>query len=80
MGSLTFALYLFHYPLLSLLSAYALADRWAQLIVSITIPLFIVGTIGFFCERSKASYKKGALALYRAATDQLFRGPAAQAP
>jgi peptidoglycan/LPS O-acetylase OafA/YrhL len=63
LGSITFALYMFHMPILSLFSAYPIGGRgsltWAMVMIGGT--LLIVATIGRFCERSKGHYKRGFL-------------------
>jgi peptidoglycan/LPS O-acetylase OafA/YrhL len=60
LGSLTFALYLFHAPLLSFFLVYSLHDRAspAQALYMIGGTLFLVATLGRFCEQSKGTYKR----------------------
>jgi peptidoglycan/LPS O-acetylase OafA/YrhL len=63
LGSVTFALYMFHMPILSFFSAYPVGGRGSLtwLIVMIGGTLLIVATIGRFCEQSKGHYKRGFL-------------------
>jgi peptidoglycan/LPS O-acetylase OafA/YrhL len=63
LGSLTFALYMFHMPILSFFSAYPVGGRGSaiQLMAMIGGTFLIVATIGHFCEQSKGHYKKGFL-------------------
>jgi peptidoglycan/LPS O-acetylase OafA/YrhL len=62
-GSVTFALYMFHMPIVAFFSVYPVGGRgslaWA--IVMIGGTLLIVATIGRFCEQSKGYYKRGFL-------------------
>jgi peptidoglycan/LPS O-acetylase OafA/YrhL len=71
LGSLTFALYLFHQPLLSLFTVYGVPDRSSadQAILMIGGTFLVVTTLGRFCERTKGVYKRLFLLLWeRAAT------------
>ena len=60
LGSITFALYLFHEPILSLLTVYPVAGRSspAQMAALVGFTFLTVGTVGWLCERSKGSYKR----------------------
>jgi peptidoglycan/LPS O-acetylase OafA/YrhL len=60
LGSMTFALYMFHMPILSFLTVYPVGERGSviQVMAMIGGTFLIVATIGRFCERSKGSYKK----------------------
>jgi peptidoglycan/LPS O-acetylase OafA/YrhL len=60
LGSMTFALYLFHQPLLSLFTVYHLPDRSssAQLVLLVGGTLIVVMTLGRFCENTKDTYKR----------------------
>jgi peptidoglycan/LPS O-acetylase OafA/YrhL len=59
LGSMTFALYLFHQPVLSFLTVYPVADRSSgtQFVALIGATFLVVGTIGRLCEQSKGAYK-----------------------
>jgi peptidoglycan/LPS O-acetylase OafA/YrhL len=59
LGSLTFALYLFHVPLLSLFSAYLRG----HIVLAMMATLAIVCTFGRFCEKSKTAYKRAFVAI-----------------
>jgi peptidoglycan/LPS O-acetylase OafA/YrhL len=62
LGSMTFALYLFHQPLLTLFSVYRVVRPsvapvlWVVWVVGGT--LLTVATVGRLCERSKGAYKR----------------------
>jgi len=62
LGSMTFALYLFHQPLLTFLSVYRIVKPsvapalWVIWVVGGTF--LIVITLGRLCERSKGAYKR----------------------
>jgi peptidoglycan/LPS O-acetylase OafA/YrhL len=60
LGSMTFALYLFHQPILSLLTAYPVADRSSgvQMAAFVGFTFLIVATVGRLCEQSKGAYKR----------------------
>lgn len=60
LGSMTFALYLFHEPLMSLALVYPIFDRYSAAHVAWMLggTLFVVATIGRFCEQSKSTYKE----------------------
>jgi len=60
LGSMTFALYLFHKPILSLLTVYPVAGRSsaAQMAALVGVTFLIVATVGRLCEQSKGSYKR----------------------
>jgi peptidoglycan/LPS O-acetylase OafA/YrhL len=60
LGSMTFALYLFHQPLLSLFTVYHVPDRSsvAQLILLVGGTFLVVATLGYFCESTKGAYKR----------------------
>lgn len=66
LGSLTFALYLFHQPLLSLFTVYSLPDRSsvAQLALLTGGTFLVVATVGRFCETTKGAYKRCFLAAW----------------
>lgn len=63
LGSLTFALYLFHQPLLSVFTVYSLhvPPSTAKIISLAAATFLIVVTVGRYCEQSKGAYKKGFL-------------------
>lgn len=60
LGSLTFALYLFHLPLILLVSAYGIGpvDSWEQRALVLTAPLIVVTTVGWWCERQKGTIRR----------------------
>lgn len=60
LGSLTFSLYLFHFPLLAFVSTYRIAPAGSisQALWTIGGVLLIVATLGRLCEKSKGVYKK----------------------
>lgn len=60
LGSMTFALYLFHQPLLSLFTVYHVPDRSsaAQLVLMVGGTFLVVATLGHFCESTKGAYKR----------------------
>ncbi len=60
LGSMTFALYLFHQPLLSLFTVYHVPDRSsaAQLVLLVGGTFLMVATLGHFCETTKGAYKR----------------------
>jgi peptidoglycan/LPS O-acetylase OafA/YrhL len=66
LGSLTFALYLFHQPLLSFFTVYSMPDRSSvsQAIFEIGGTLLVVATLGRVCEQSKGAYKKWIVSLW----------------
>jgi peptidoglycan/LPS O-acetylase OafA/YrhL len=58
LGSITFALYLFHYPLLSLLAVYSTAiPASLRLLWLVAGTFLIVATVGHFSEKTKFAYK-----------------------
>lgn len=65
-GSLTFALYLFHQPLLSLFTVYHMPDRssLSQLVLLVGGTFGVVATLGRFCENSKGAYRRFFLAAW----------------
>ena len=67
---MTFALYLFHQPLITLALVYPIFDRYSLPHVAWMLggTLFIVATVGRFCERSKSTYKEIFLSAWRGAT------------
>jgi peptidoglycan/LPS O-acetylase OafA/YrhL len=67
LGSMTFALYLFHQPLLSLFTVYHLPDRSSagQLVLLVGGTFLVVATLGRFCENTKDVYKRGLVAGWR---------------
>ncbi len=66
LGSITFALYLFHQPLLSLFTVYHMPDRssLAQLVLLVGGTFLVVGTVGRFCENMKGVCKRRFLAAW----------------
>lgn len=60
LGSMTFALYLFHQPILSVLTVYPIAGRSsvAQMAALVGFTFLIVATVGRLCEQSKGAYKR----------------------
>jgi peptidoglycan/LPS O-acetylase OafA/YrhL len=66
-GSMTFALYLFHQPLLSLFTVYHLSDRSSvgQLALLVGGTFLVVATLGRFCENTKGAYKRWLLAAWQ---------------
>lgn len=60
LGSLTFALYLFHQPVVEFLTVHPVGvpGSLPQLIWVVCIPLLVVVTVGRLCERSKGSYRR----------------------
>jgi peptidoglycan/LPS O-acetylase OafA/YrhL len=67
LGSMTFALYLFHQPVLSLFTVYHVPDRSsaAQLVLLVGGTFLVVATLGRFCENTKGAYKLCILAAWR---------------
>jgi peptidoglycan/LPS O-acetylase OafA/YrhL len=67
LGSMTFALYLFHQPVLSLFTVYHVPDRSsaAQLVLLVGGTFLVVATLGRFCENTKGAYKRCLLAAWR---------------
>jgi peptidoglycan/LPS O-acetylase OafA/YrhL len=67
LGSMTFALYLFHQPVLSLFTVYHVPDRSsaAQLVLLVGGTFLVVATLGRFCENTKGAYKLCFLAAWR---------------
>jgi len=67
LGSMTFALYLFHQPVLSLFTVYHVPDRSsaAQLVLLVGASFLVVATLGRFCENTKGAYKRCLLAAWR---------------
>jgi peptidoglycan/LPS O-acetylase OafA/YrhL len=81
LGSMTFALYLFHQPLLSFFTVYPVGESAAergsvaQMMLLIGGTFLIVATLGRFCEQSKGAYKRLFLTMWgRAATLRLRYG------
>jgi peptidoglycan/LPS O-acetylase OafA/YrhL len=66
LGSLTFAMYMLHQPILSLFTVYGLSDptSLAQAALMIGSVLLVVCTIGRYFENSKGSYKRMFLAMW----------------
>jgi peptidoglycan/LPS O-acetylase OafA/YrhL len=60
LGSITFALYLFHQPLLSLFTVYHMPDRssTSQLMLLVGGTFLVIATFGHFCESTKGVYKR----------------------
>jgi peptidoglycan/LPS O-acetylase OafA/YrhL len=69
LGSITFALYLFHQPLLTLFSVYPTANGSYAIRMGAMVggTFFLVATLGWLCEKSKGSYKRAFLSLWRIA-------------
>lgn len=67
LGSITFALYLFHGPILSFFTIYSLPDRSsiAQLFLLVGSTFLVVATLGRFCEQSKSIYKRCFQSMWR---------------
>jgi peptidoglycan/LPS O-acetylase OafA/YrhL len=67
LGSMTFALYLFHQPLLSFFTFYNLSDRSsvAHLFLLVGGSFLVVATLGRFCEQTKGAYKRAFLSMWR---------------
>jgi peptidoglycan/LPS O-acetylase OafA/YrhL len=67
LGSMTFALYLFHQPILSLFTVYHVPDRSsaAQLVLLVGGTFLVVATLGRFCENTKGAYKRCLQAAWR---------------
>jgi peptidoglycan/LPS O-acetylase OafA/YrhL len=67
LGSMTFALYLFHQPVLSLFTVYHVPDRSsaAQLVLLVGGTFLVVATLGRLCENTKGAYKRCLLAAWR---------------
>jgi peptidoglycan/LPS O-acetylase OafA/YrhL len=72
LGSMTFALYLFHQPILSLFTVYHVPDRSsaAQLVLLVGGTFLVVATLGRFCENTKGAYKLCFLAAWRFAASR----------
>src|SRR5262249_21320078 len=66
LGSTTFALYLFHRPLIQVLAVYNIGEpaAWPQRIWLLGGALFIVATLGHACEKSKGAYKTAFLSAF----------------
>ena len=66
LGSMTFALYLFHYPLMYFFSAYSVGERssFAQTTWLMAGTFLVVATLGHLCEQSKGAYKKWFLSMW----------------
>jgi fucose 4-O-acetylase-like acetyltransferase len=75
LGSMTFALYLFHQPLLTFFSVYRVGERPSALpmIWLIGGTFLIVATLGRFCEQSKGAYKRFFLSMWKRAATLRFR-------
>mgnify|MGYP001046458011 CR=1 FL=1 len=60
LGSMTFALYLFHLPILSLLTVYPISrpPSATQMIALVGITFLVVATVGRLCEETKGVYKR----------------------
>jgi peptidoglycan/LPS O-acetylase OafA/YrhL len=67
LGSLTFPLYLFHFPLLLFLASFSIWPRasLANQLWLIGATFVFVGTVGVLCERSKVFYKRAYLHVCR---------------
>jgi peptidoglycan/LPS O-acetylase OafA/YrhL len=79
LGSMTFALYLFHQPLLSFFTVYPVGESAAergsvaQMMLLIGGTFLIVATLGRFCEQSKGAYKRFFLSMWKRAATLRFR-------
>jgi len=60
LGSMTFALYLFHFPLMNTLATYRVgeASSWVQRIWLVGGTFLIAATLGHACEHTKGAYKR----------------------
>jgi len=60
LGSITFAFYLFHMPILSLITVYPVAGRSSatQMAALVGFTFLTVATVGWLCEQSKGAYKR----------------------
>jgi peptidoglycan/LPS O-acetylase OafA/YrhL len=73
LGSITFALYMFHQPLLSFFSVYPIGESAAerssiaQATLLIGGTLLVVATLGRWCEQSKGAYKRFFLTVWNRA-------------
>lgn len=83
LGSMTFALYLFHQPLLSFLTVYRIVlPSTAPVLALIWMfggTFLIAATLGRFCEQSKGAYKRCFVSIWKGAA-RLHRGFARQTP
>jgi peptidoglycan/LPS O-acetylase OafA/YrhL len=70
LGSITFALYLFHRPLIQLFAVYNIGapSEWLERLWLVGGTLFIVATLGHACEKSKGAYKTAFLFAFGART------------
>jgi peptidoglycan/LPS O-acetylase OafA/YrhL len=75
LGSMTFALYLFQYPLVLLLSVYPLGEptSWIQRIWLVGGTWLVIATLGHLCEQSKGAYKRWFLSVHRLALVKVAR-------
>jgi len=66
LGSITFALYLFHRPLIQVLAVYSVGapSSWAQRIWLLGGTFVVVATLGRLCEQSKGTYKRLFLSVF----------------
>ena len=65
LGSLTFALYLFHYPLLSFFNVYRVdGPPFLRIAEMVGGTLLVVAVVGPFCDRSKHAYKIGFISIW----------------
>jgi peptidoglycan/LPS O-acetylase OafA/YrhL len=84
LGSITFALYMFHMSILSFFVVYPVGQIGSntQLVAMIGGTFLLVATIGYVCERSKGAYKMGFLwvwyKLTRRGPRPMFAGPSPQ--
>jgi peptidoglycan/LPS O-acetylase OafA/YrhL len=84
LGSITFALYMFHMSILSFFVVYPIGQigSHTQLAAMIGGTFLIVATVGHLCEQSKGAYKKGFLWLWgqlaQRVSPPVFAGPGAQ--
>ena len=82
LGSITFALYMFHAPILAFFTAYPIGGQGSviRVIAMIGGTFLIVGTIGRFCEQSKGYYKRGFLWVWGQLSKTVRPPPIAKSP
>jgi len=75
LGSVTFAMYMLHQPILSFFTVYGLDDptSLAQAVLMIGSVLLVVCTIGRYFETSKSAYKRWFLAMWGCAAPLRLR-------
>jgi peptidoglycan/LPS O-acetylase OafA/YrhL len=68
LGSLTFALYLFHYPLLSFFNVYSVGGPpYLRIVMIVGGTTLVVAIAGPFCEQSKNAYKRSFMSIWKRA-------------